>query len=313
MDAKSNDDLLKAVSRSFYLSMRFLPGAMREPVSLGYLLARFTDTLADAPGLGGEDRAELLEEMRLVIQGGREDLSKRIRNLPKRIEHAGEKELISRSGELIAWYRSIDSANRDHLSEVILTIIHGQQWDATYFKEGELTCCRTSDDLLRYTYWVAGCVGEFWTKVGFTNMRERFAFPDRASSMLVSGRKLGQALQLINILRDLYQDIPNGRCYLPEAELRNAGWDVESELIPAEVEPVFEKWLGVCRGFLEEADEYVKSVRSRRVRFCTRLPKILAGKTAIRLEDAGPYVVMKRKVKVPRSEVWKAMVQAGFC
>ena len=48
-DTARHEDLLKSVSRSFYLSMRFLPLAMREPISLGYLLARFSDTIADAP------------------------------------------------------------------------------------------------------------------------------------------------------------------------------------------------------------------------------------------------------------------------
>ena len=39
--------LLSAVSRSFYLSMRFLPREMRPGVAVGYLLARATDTVAD--------------------------------------------------------------------------------------------------------------------------------------------------------------------------------------------------------------------------------------------------------------------------
>ncbi|MBP6602801.1 MAG: squalene/phytoene synthase family protein, partial [Verrucomicrobiales bacterium] len=51
MDSGTHRELLKSVSRSFYLSMRFLPAGMRDPISLGYLLARFSDTIADAPGL----------------------------------------------------------------------------------------------------------------------------------------------------------------------------------------------------------------------------------------------------------------------
>src|ERR1044071_3439434 len=40
-------DLLRQVSRSFYLTMRVLPAAIRPQVSLAYLLARTSDTLAD--------------------------------------------------------------------------------------------------------------------------------------------------------------------------------------------------------------------------------------------------------------------------
>src|SRR5712692_5304900 len=39
--------LLKEVSRSFYLTLRVLPGAIRPQISLAYLLARATDTIAD--------------------------------------------------------------------------------------------------------------------------------------------------------------------------------------------------------------------------------------------------------------------------
>lgn len=44
---KGLDHLLSAVSRSFYLSMRFLPREMRPGVAVGYLLARATDTVAE--------------------------------------------------------------------------------------------------------------------------------------------------------------------------------------------------------------------------------------------------------------------------
>src|SRR5256886_16708799 len=41
--------VLRSVSRSFYLSLRILPAGLREPLSLAYLLARATDTIADTP------------------------------------------------------------------------------------------------------------------------------------------------------------------------------------------------------------------------------------------------------------------------
>jgi len=55
--------LLKAVSRSFYLSLRFLPAATRGPLSLGYL-ARTSDTLADSESLPVEARIEALKRLR---------------------------------------------------------------------------------------------------------------------------------------------------------------------------------------------------------------------------------------------------------
>lgn len=306
-------ELLKSVSRSFYLSIRFLPPAMREPVALGYLLARLTDTIADAEGLEQDKRLDVLRDIKNVIEGSCHCLKTSVSSLAGEITHAGERELLLRTDELIEWYQQIDPANQSHLSEVILTIIHGQVWDTTFFEEGKIVACRNGDELLRYTYRVAGCVGEFWTKVGFTNLGERFAYPNKASTMLVQGRQLGQGLQLINILRDLHEDLPIGRVYLPEDELREAGWDGESELSSTEVEPVFLKWIDQCEEFLSLTDPYATSIRNNRAAFCTRLPMDLAGKTALSIRATGCESVMTGKVKIPRSEVWKSMLRVALC
>ena len=43
-------DLLRSVSRTFYLSVRILPPALRETIGVAYLLARTSDTIADSEG-----------------------------------------------------------------------------------------------------------------------------------------------------------------------------------------------------------------------------------------------------------------------
>lgn len=305
-------ELLKAVSRSFYLSLRFLPAEMREPVSLGYLLARFGDTLADAPGLVEAERLTWLEELRAIVRGGRDRFEKDPGAIAGRLTHEGERVLVARAEEWIGAYRSLESARRAPLSEALLTILEGQIWDLKAFGKGTFACA-TGEDLLRYAHWVAGSVGEFWTKTAFAVLGGRFAAPGQAPSMLASGRKLGQALQLTNILRDLHEDLPRGRCYLPVDELKAAGWSGEGMPSAAEIAPVFARWIGVCRGFLEEADGYIQAVREPRVRFCTRLPRLLAGKTVDLLEQAGARRVMAERIKISRSEVFKCAARAVFC
>lgn len=285
---------------------------MREPVSLGYLLARFTDTIADAPGLENEERLTLLDEVRQIIQGQKAALSGDLTGLSDKLEHPGERHLLQSSSDLFAWYQSLNPPLRDHLGEVILTIIHGQSWDISAFENGNHAACESKDDLLRYTYQVAGCVGEFWTKIGVTTLGGKFARPEDTTEMLISGRKLGQALQLINILRDLHEDLPLGRCYLPKDELIAVGWDGVSALTATEISPVFNKWLAVCHGFLEESDAYLRAVRDPRVRFCTRLPKVLAEDTVNLLRMAGVNEIMKTRVKISRADVWRAMGRAVF-
>ncbi len=306
------EDLLRSVSRSFYLSLRFLPAPMREPVSLAYLLARYSDTLADAPGLPEGERLARLDDFRLVIEGERDRLGGDPTAFAERLDHPGERVLVRRADELVAAFHRLAPELRALVAEVIRTILDGQRWDLSAFADGPAACA-TGDDLLLYTRRVAGCVGEFWTKTAFTVLGERFADPDKATSMLGSGRKLGHALQLVNILRDLHEDLPRGRCYLPADELRTAGWNGEGLPSATAIAPVFDRWLGICRGYLDEADTYTKAVRDPRVRFCTRLPMLLAGKTTQLLDEAGAERVLRERIKVSRSTVWRSALWAALC
>src|SRR2546421_12375197 len=61
--------ILASVSRSFYLSIRLRPKNLRDPVSLGYLLARASDTIADTTEVPVELRTEKLRLLARAIQG----------------------------------------------------------------------------------------------------------------------------------------------------------------------------------------------------------------------------------------------------
>ena len=60
-------DVLKGVSRSFYLTLRILPKPLREPIGLAYLLARTADTIADRRQAGA--RLEALVAFRAQVAG----------------------------------------------------------------------------------------------------------------------------------------------------------------------------------------------------------------------------------------------------
>src|SRR5437868_14776417 len=61
--------ILRSVSRSFYLSIRFLPAQLREPIALAYLLARATDTVADTAQISGSVRTQALKLLSNGIHG----------------------------------------------------------------------------------------------------------------------------------------------------------------------------------------------------------------------------------------------------
>ena len=288
-------ELLESVSRSFFLSIKVLPGAVREPVSLGYLLARLSDTIADSGKIPLPARLDALDSLNEKVQSGEGEIVLG-ENFVRSTSHPGEKELLLRASEILRWLTDIDSINHGHVIEVMKTIISGQRWDLEFFGEngGEVS---SAEETLNYTYLVAGCVGEFWTKVGFTNLEDRFAAPADLDEMMVSGKKLGQGLQLINIIRDLYEDLPAGRRYLPGPEID---------------QPEIDRWLAQCRDFLDAGKQYIGKVRNHRIRFATALPLCLAEETARRLELAGVEKITSEKVKVPRSVVLKSAVRSAL-
>src|ERR1043166_6155340 len=146
--------LLRNVSRSFYLTLRVLPPEIRPQISLTYLLARASDTIADTKAVPTHERIEMLrrfavgEEFKLTPA----DCS------------AGEQRLLVRLEECLAMLASLPEQDQRLIRELHQTIITGQIFDLERFPDGTHTAL-TAAELDRYTYLVAGCVGEFWTKI----------------------------------------------------------------------------------------------------------------------------------------------------
>src|SRR5690242_4831518 len=60
-------DVLPAVSRTFALSIRILPGALGDAVCIAYLVCRIADTIEDAPDVAAPRKAELLDRLLLAL------------------------------------------------------------------------------------------------------------------------------------------------------------------------------------------------------------------------------------------------------
>ena len=56
--------ILRDVSRAFYLTLRVLPGEVRQSIGLFYLLARTTDTIADTELIPADKRMLKLRQYR---------------------------------------------------------------------------------------------------------------------------------------------------------------------------------------------------------------------------------------------------------
>jgi farnesyl-diphosphate farnesyltransferase len=294
--------VLKGVSRSFYLTLRLLPAPMRRGASLGYLLARTSDTLADTVAAPMEARLWCLSQFgRAVAEDGRAP------RWPLAILNATsdprERQLLELSGDLLDWLNASPKWEAELVREVVAIIISGQKLDLERFANGSQECpvALGNDEALDdYTWRVAGCVGEFWTKLGFTTLGEQFSRAPK-EDLLRQGMAYGKGLQLVNILRDLRADLRAGRCYLP----------VRNPSDPVEIMASHRRWVAKASEWVKEGEIYAETLRSRRLRAATVLPSLLAQKTLAQLEEVS-WERLGTRIRIPRSAVYQSLAKALF-
>ncbi len=305
------NELLRSVSRSFYLSIQALPRPLRDPVGLAYLLARTSDTIADTEAIESATRVEMLDGFAEAVAGksdGREVAEKLRAHFVPRQQNEPEKELISGGAEMFQNLEQTVADDRAEIRRLLAIIIQGQRIDLTRWPSGPLTALSTAEDLREYTYLVAGCVGEFWTNLCLRKV-PGFTVRD-PEEMKTLGRKYGCGLQLINILRDAGSDLRAGRCYFPEEELR-AEKITAAQLLdaPEKFLPIHRRWMDEARGGLDAGLEYCIAINAPRIRIASVLPALIGARTLDLLQENG-LRALRERIKVPRAEVRKITASA---
>jgi len=310
----SLEDLLRATSRSFYLTLRVLPRAVRPQISLAYLLARTSDTVADAPLLSLDQRLEGLRRFRSRLLGEKAetfDFAQFARQ-----EASAERQLLERANEIIVALQAFSASDQELIRQVLTTIISGQELDLQRFgapaEKGAVRALRTDAELDDYTYRVAGCVGEFWTRLCRAHLFPQATIDD--ARLIDDGIRFGKGLQLVNILRDVPEDLRAGRCYLTAERLEPLGLRPET-LLDANHEAAF---LRLYREYLDRATQHLDAgwrytntlpFGQFRVRLACAWPILIGSKTIAKLKTAD-VSTLKQRVKVSRGEVRGIMARS---
>jgi farnesyl-diphosphate farnesyltransferase len=308
--------LLRDVSRSFYLTMRMLPGPVRRQISVAYLLARTTDTVADTDLVDVPLRLQALAALRERILG-RDSAPLPLAQLGGHQGLPAERILLERWEESLRLLLDLDEADRRLVRDVLDVIISGQELDLQRFgapAAGQIVALQTGEELDDYIYRVAGCVGEFWTKICAAHLWPKAALD--TETLTAKGQRFGKGLQLVNILRDLPQDLRKGRCYVPAQSLTAAGLapnDLLSARNESRFRPVYDKLLALAEGHLAAGWEYIGALPKGqvRLRLACAWPALIGARTLglLRREnvlDAG------RRLKVSRPEVRSMILRTVF-
>ena len=294
------EQALLHVSRTFALTIPQLPQALREVVGNAYLLCRIADTIEDEPALSVPDKVALLREFSDVV-AGRAPAEPFATHLLPGLSDAtadGEKELVRRTPVVTGLTHGFNPAQRAAIERCIDVMTVGM----SEFGGGSRSGLETPRNLERYTYCVAGVVGEMITDLVCDYSKDIAARRDRLYPLAA---QFGHGLQLVNILKDVWEDQRRGVCWLPRAAFPN-GVDLSSPATRGQ--PGFVEGLthlvATAQGYLDAAFAYTVLIPARETGIRRFLLWTLGlAVLTLRRIHGNPRFASGAEVKVPRGHV----------
>ena len=269
---------------------------LRREVGLAYLLFRIADTFEDAYTWPPERRAACLEEFAELVQGGGRDAEAAARRWleGRPTEHAGYRELLGAVPAVVYALAVLAPRSRAAICLHVARTCRGMAGYVGAADERGRLELKTLADLRGYCYVVAGIVGELLTEL-FVIAEPRLA--PRQGELRERAAAFGEALQLVNILKDSTSDATEGRRFLPTAVERGE---------------VFQ----LARRDLERAAEYVACLESagsaRGIVVFTALPLLLARETLERVEAVGAGAKLSRQRVAEIAAELESRLDAGL-
>ncbi len=309
-------DLLKQVSRLFYTTLVVVPANVRDQVGLAYLFARAADTIADTELIDRPRRLWFLNRLREQFVGDQIDWVQ-IRTIQQAVgplqQNSAERILLERLDECFRMFLEFSTDDRRRVQRLMTTLTQGMEMDLSVFPGAsiaDITALKTPEDLDRYTYHVAGCVGEFWTDLMCAH-RKALANWD-IQQMSEVGVRFGKGLQLTNIVKDIAHDLQKGRCYIPEMMLIEAGLgphDLLDQNNLPRFRPVLSKLVRLAVEHLDQGWLYTMAIPrpETRLRLSCMWPILSAGESLKLVMNSPDLLNPAIKVKIPRSKVYQIM------
>ncbi|MBP5430070.1 MAG: squalene/phytoene synthase family protein [Elusimicrobiaceae bacterium] len=306
--------LLKNTSRSLYLSAKILPDSIRPAFGLAYLLCRYADTIADTPLLEPSKRLYWVEQFPQIVRTQDAARSAELtRDLSGRSStNPYEAALIAHLPDCLAALKKIPTEQQAFIFEVVENVCTGMKKDLTAFAQpapGTVKALATPEELKTYCRLMGGKPGLFWSQL----IVQTLAVQTDKEAFFTWGQQIGDALQIVNVLRDLPQDLQNSRCYFPQSDLQAAGLQVQDLFNvqnSARFEPIKNKWLAWGKQNLKQAPAYYRALpkTALRVRASVAWPMLWTADTFIRLAQTQDVLNVHKRVKIPRRIIYGTML-----
>lgn len=250
------NELLPGVSRTFALTIPQLPVPLREAVTNAYLLCRIADTVEDATVVD-EDAKAALHEVFLSVLAGRRPGAEFRQAVPAALRQeaiASERQLLDEVDTVITVAQGFPRPVREALKRCLRIMCRGM---SDFQRSASAEGLPNRPTLDGYCYVVAGVVGEMLTELFIWQHPPLKAQRQKLMELAVS---FGQGLQMTNIIKDMWDDLARGVCWLPRDVFARHGFDL-SDLDPTKPRPGsyvqgLRDLLGLARHHLERAMQF---------------------------------------------------------
>lgn len=298
--------VLPRVSRTFALNIELLSGSFRDAVRVAYLLCRAADTIEDRwAGSPGEIEGRFDAFLAALAGDGRAAAS-----LGAVAADGGppdDYDLLAGLPLVLAAFAALEPGDREAIAAGVRTMSEGmRRYAARAARRGPGVCYVDDEaELHDYCWVVAGCVGEMLTRLHGRRAGDEPA--DLRARRADLAPKVGEALQLTNILLDWPTDVRRGRCYLP------ASWLAAHGLTPADLAgggPPAARELALrlealAHAALDRVADYLDTLAPRHVRyrlFC--LWPALWARASLRVAHGDPDFPLLGRPKLTRAQLW---------
>jgi len=309
------------VSRLFYTTLAVVPADVRDQIGLGYLFARAADTIADTDLIDRSRRLDFLGQLKAQFVSDQISWSQ-IHEIQQAMgplqQDSSERVLLERLEDCFRLFLECSSEDRRRVRRLMTTLTQGMEMDLSRFpgqSVEDLTALKTIDDLDQYTYYVAGCVGEFWTDLMCAHRKSLASWDVRHMSDV--GIRFGKGLQLTNIVKDIAHDLQKGRCYIPETMLDEAGLtprDLLDQRNLPRFRPVLSRLVRMATEHLDHGWMYTMAIprHEMRLRLSCMWPILSAGESLKLVLQSPDLLNPSVKVKIPRSRVYQILALTTF-
>jgi len=297
-------EILPAVSRTFAVSIRLLPGDLGAAVRCAYLICRIADTLEDEPNLPADSKAGLLDLLTHCFDDAR-SVAAFVAAVGPVTGDPAHIRLIRGSDLVFATYRALPRGTQPLVERWTREMIVGMRKFVLAYPNG--VRIQTLAEYKEYCYYVAGTVGFLLTDLWQEHSSS--IGPRRHAELRERCQAFAEALQTVNILKDVTRDAEHeNSIYIPEQLLRAHG-SAHATILAADRSSqnraALREMTELAWRDLDEAKAYLLAIPRRAVAirlFCA-LPLLFAYATLRDLTRSSDIPGRRGVVKISRSEV----------